>query len=83
MHTSPDYVAGVVHYRNGVRGIYDCGAGAPDVPEVDSSKEQKLWWRKARMGARPWLARAKRDYARMLRARDEPGDSERAERLEG
>jgi len=51
LHTSPDYVAGVVHYKNGVRGIYDCGAGAPDVPEVDATKEQKLWWRKARMGA--------------------------------
>ena len=51
LHTSPDYVAGVVHYQNGVRGLYDCGAGAPDVPEVDSSKEHKLWWRKARMGA--------------------------------
>ena len=51
LHTSPDYVAGVVHFKNGVRGIYDCGAGAPDVPEVDASKEQKLWWRKARMGA--------------------------------
>jgi predicted dehydrogenase len=50
-HTSPDYVAGVVHFKNGVRGIYDCGAGAPDVPEIDASKEQKLWWRKARMGA--------------------------------
>jgi len=44
-HTSPDYIAGVVHYRNGVRGIYDCGAGAPDVPEVP------YWWRKARIGA--------------------------------
>ncbi len=51
LHTSPDYIAGVVHYQNGVRGIYDCGAGAPDVPEVDASTEQKLWWRKARMGA--------------------------------
>jgi predicted dehydrogenase len=51
LHTSPDYVAGVVHYKHGVRGIYDCGAGAPDVPEVDASKEQRLWWRKARMGA--------------------------------
>lgn len=51
LHTSPDYVAGFVHFKNGVRGIYDCGAGAPDVPEVDASKEQKLWWRKARMGA--------------------------------
>ena len=44
-HTSPDYVAGVVHFRNGVRGTYDCGAGAPDVPEVP------YWWRKVRIGA--------------------------------
>ena len=46
LHTSPDYVAGVVHFRNGVRGIYDCGAGAPDVPEVPTQ-----WWRKCRIGA--------------------------------
>ena len=51
LHASPDYLAGVVHFQNGVRGIYDCGAGAPDVPEIDASREQKLWWRKARMGA--------------------------------
>lgn len=44
-HASPDYIAGVVHFRNGVRGIYDCGAGAPDVPEVP------YWWRKVRIGA--------------------------------
>lgn len=44
-HASPDYVAGVVHFRNGVRGTYDCGAGAPDVPEVP------YWWRKCRIGA--------------------------------
>ena len=44
-HASPDYVAGVVHFSNGVRGIYDCGAGAPDVPEVP------YWWRKVRIGA--------------------------------
>jgi predicted dehydrogenase len=44
-HASPDYVAGVVHFRNGVRGIYDCGAGAPDVAEVP------YWWRKCRIGA--------------------------------
>jgi predicted dehydrogenase len=44
-HASPDYVAGVVHFRNGVRGIYDCGAGAPDLPEVP------YWWRKCRIGA--------------------------------
>ncbi|MBM3861481.1 MAG: Gfo/Idh/MocA family oxidoreductase [Verrucomicrobia bacterium] len=45
LHTSPDYLAGVVHFANGVRGIYDCGAGAPDVPEVP------YWWRKCRIGA--------------------------------
>lgn len=44
-HSSPDYVAGVVHFRNGVRGVYDCGAGAPDVPE------SPYWWRKCRIGA--------------------------------
>jgi DNA-binding SARP family transcriptional activator len=37
----------------------------------------------ARMGALPWLAHARRDYARMLRARDLPGDRERARRLLG
>lgn len=45
LHTSPDYLAGVVHFQNGVRGVYDCGAGAPDVPEVP------YWWRKCRIGA--------------------------------
>src|SRR2546422_4953374 len=45
LHTSPDYIAGVVHFRNGVRGIYDCGAGAPDVSEVP------YLWRKCRIGA--------------------------------
>lgn len=44
-HASPDYIAGVVHFSNGVRGIYDCGAGGPDVPEVP------YWWRKCRIGA--------------------------------
>jgi predicted dehydrogenase len=44
-HASPDYIAGVVHFRNGVRGVCDCGAGAPDVPEVP------YWWRKCRIGA--------------------------------
>jgi hypothetical protein len=28
-----------------VRGLLECGAGAPDVPEVDH------WWRKGRVGA--------------------------------
>ena len=44
-HASPDYIGGVAHFRNGVRGVYDCGAGAPDVPEVP------YWWRKCRIGA--------------------------------
>jgi predicted dehydrogenase len=44
-HASPDYVAGVVHFKNGVRGVYDCGAGGPDLPEVP------YWWRKCRIGA--------------------------------
>lgn len=44
-HPSPDYVAGFIQFANGVRGIIECGAGAPDVPEVD------YWWRKNRIGA--------------------------------
>jgi len=45
VHASPDYIAGFIHFANGVRGIVECGAGAPDVPEVD------YWWRKCRIGA--------------------------------
>ena len=44
-HPSPDYLAGFIQFANGVRGVLECGAGAPDVPEVD------YWWRKARIGA--------------------------------
>jgi predicted dehydrogenase len=44
-HPSPDYIAGVAQFGNGVRGIYECGAGAPDQPEVGK------WWGKNRMGA--------------------------------
>jgi predicted dehydrogenase len=44
-HPSPDYVAGFIQFANGVRGVIECGAGAPDVPEVD------YWWRKNRIGA--------------------------------
>jgi predicted dehydrogenase len=44
-HPSPDTVAGIVHFANGVRGYVESGAGAPDVPEVD------YWWRKNRIGA--------------------------------
>jgi predicted dehydrogenase len=45
IHASPDYIAGFVQFKNGVRGIFETGAGAPDVPEVD------YWWRKCRIGA--------------------------------
>lgn len=44
-HPSPDYIAGFVQYANGVRGVYECGAGAPDQPEVAK------WWGKNRIGA--------------------------------
>jgi predicted dehydrogenase len=45
VHASPDYIAGLIQFANGVRGVVECGAGAPDVPEVD------YWWRKCRIGA--------------------------------
>jgi predicted dehydrogenase len=44
-HPSPDYIAGLIQFSNGVRGIVESGDGAPDVPEVD------YWWRKCRVGA--------------------------------
>ena len=44
-HPSPDYIAGFVHFANGLRAIYECGAGAPDQPEVAK------WWGKNRIGA--------------------------------
>ena len=44
VHPSPDYIAGFIHYSNGVHGVIECGAGAPDVPEADA------WWRKCRIG---------------------------------
>jgi predicted dehydrogenase len=45
VHASPDYIAALVQYANGVRGIFECGGDAPDVPEVDSM------WHKCRIGA--------------------------------
>jgi predicted dehydrogenase len=44
LHCSPDYIGAFVQFANGVRGIIECGAGAPDVPEVD------YWWRKNKIG---------------------------------
>lgn len=43
-HPSPDYIAGVIHYANGVRGYVECGAGAQDQPDV------KKWFGKNRIG---------------------------------
>ncbi len=43
IHSSPDYIAGLIQFANGVRGIVECGAGAPDVPEVE------YWWHKNRI----------------------------------
>jgi predicted dehydrogenase len=45
VHVSPDYICAVVQYANQVRGFIECGAGAPEVPEVEA------WWRKCRIGA--------------------------------
>jgi predicted dehydrogenase len=45
VHASPDYIGALVQYANGARGVIECGAGAPDVPEVEA------WWRKCRIGA--------------------------------
>ena len=45
LHPSPDYIGGFIQFANDVRGVVECGAGAPDVPEVD------YWWRKCRIGA--------------------------------
>lgn len=45
VHSSPDYICALLQYANGVRGVIECGAGAPDVPEVEA------WWRKCRVGA--------------------------------
>lgn len=44
-HPSPDYIAGFIQFANGVRGIVEAGAGAPDQPEVGK------WWGKCRIGA--------------------------------
>jgi predicted dehydrogenase len=42
-HPSPDYIAGVIQFANGVRGIVESGAGAPNIPEVAK------WWGRNRI----------------------------------
>ena len=44
-HPSPDYIAGIIQFSNGVRGYVETGAGAPNVPEVGK------WWGRNRIGA--------------------------------
>lgn len=44
-HPSPDYIAGIIQFAGGIRGYIECGAGAPDQPEVAK------WWGKNRIGA--------------------------------
>jgi predicted dehydrogenase len=42
-HPSPDFIAGIVQFANGIRGCFEAGAGAPDQPEVAK------WWGKNRI----------------------------------
>ncbi len=44
-HYSPDYIGAFVQYKGGIRGIYEVGGGAPDVPQVSK------WFHKNRIGA--------------------------------
>ena len=41
-HPSPDYAAGLIQFKNGVRGIVEIGSLAPDVPEVERSEERRV-----------------------------------------
>ncbi|MGM0442585.1 MAG: Gfo/Idh/MocA family protein [Fibrobacterota bacterium] len=45
-HLSPDYLAGIVNYENGVHGVYEVGAGQPDVKHVAK------WFGKNRIGVK-------------------------------
>ena len=38
-HPSPDYINGLIQYKNGVRGVIECGGGAPAIPEA-----QRPFW---------------------------------------
>ncbi len=42
-HPSPDYIGGFIQFANGVRGVVETGAGAPNVPEVAK------WWGRNRI----------------------------------
>jgi hypothetical protein len=42
-HPSPDYIAGVIQFAGGVRGVVETGAGAPNIAEVGK------WWGRNRI----------------------------------
>lgn len=42
-HPSPDYIGGFIQFANGVRGVVETGAGAPNIPEVAK------WWGRNRI----------------------------------
>lgn len=42
-HPSPDYIGGFIQFANGVRGVVETGAGAPNIPEVSK------WWGRNRI----------------------------------
>lgn len=71
-HSSPDYICALVQYANGVRGIFECGAEAPDVPEVDSM------WHKCRIGAQ-----GTHGFAEVLTGKEGKGGGWRAATKDG
>jgi len=54
--------------------------GQVDEADVHYRRAEEL---NARLGARSWLAQARFDHARLLMNRDQPGDREEAQRLDG
>ena len=73
--TPPELCLGSVARSLGV-----LAATMSDWPQAVGHFEDALA-KNAEMGARPWLAHTEYDYARMLLARGEPGDRERAREL--
>jgi predicted dehydrogenase len=72
VHSSPDYISALIQYSNGVRGIIECGAEAPDVPEVESM------WHKCRIGAQ-----GTEGFAEVLTGKEGKGGGWRAVTREG
>src|ERR1017187_443649 len=74
VHPSPDYIAGFIHFANGVHGIVECGAGAPDVPESADG------WRLARRHQAGRFFRRRLDGLRSRHAALHPADGRLAGR---